>query len=136
MNLTDCMFCPPGMYCEGTGLDYPSGWCDEGFFCTGGSYAKRPFNVGVLVNNRYVIIIIIAHICNAPNTLFLGAVHIITPVIGFRLTRTQCMRILHSMGSIPASRHFKSATCSFNHINFRILPVTHLTLGWRVANVD
>ena len=57
-----------------------------------------------------IIIIIIAHIYNAPNTTFLGAEHIITPVIGFRLTRTQGMHILHSLGSIPASRHFTSAT--------------------------
>ena len=49
----------------------------------------------------------------------------ITPVIGFRLSHTQCMHTLHSLGSIPARRHFTSATCSSNHINFRILPGTH-----------
>ena len=38
-------------------------------------------------STRNVIIMIIAHIYNAPNTLFLGAAHTITPVIGFRLTR-------------------------------------------------
>ena len=27
-------------------------------------------------------------------------------------------------------------TCSSNHIKYRILPGTHLTPGWRVANVD
>ncbi|XP_071497013.1 uncharacterized protein [Diadema antillarum] len=53
-NLTDCLYCPPGMYCEGTGLDYPSGLCDEGFYCSGASPSKRPFDVGVLVNNSYV----------------------------------------------------------------------------------
>ena len=68
--------------------------------------------------------------------MFLGAVHNITPVIGFGLTRTQGMHILHSLGSILASRYFTSATCSSKHINFRILPGTHLTPGWRVANVD
>ena len=56
-----------------------------------------------------IIIIIIDHIYNAPNTLFLGTVYIITLVIGFRLTRTYCMHILHSLGSILASRHFTSA---------------------------
>ena len=35
--------------------------------------------------------------------------YIITPVIGFRLTCTQCMHIFHSLVSIPASHHFTSA---------------------------
>ena len=37
-------------------------------------------------------------------------IYIITPVIGFRLTRTQCMHILHSLGSIPARRLFYKRT--------------------------
>ena len=70
------------------------------------------FNLPFLsLTDTFIIIIIIAHIYNAPNTTFLGAEHIITPVIGFRLTCTQGMHILHSLGSIPASRHFTSATC-------------------------
>ena len=51
-------------------------------------------------------------------------------------TRTQGMHILHSLGKIPASRHLTSAIANSNHISFRILPGTHLTPGWRVANVD
>ena len=57
-------------------------------------------------------------------------IYIITPVIGFMLTRTQCMYILHSLGSIPARRHFYKRTLA-NHV-----PGTNLTPGWRVANVD
>ncbi|XP_033122761.1 uncharacterized protein LOC117121631 [Anneissia japonica] len=48
-NSTNCVHCPPGMYCEGSGLSLPSGWCDEGFYCSGGSNAKRPFDVGMTV---------------------------------------------------------------------------------------
>ena len=83
-----------------------------------------------------LLIIIIAHIYNAPNTLFLGAEHIITPVIGFRLTRTQGMHILHSLGSISASRHFTSAIANQTTLAFASYRVPILTPGWRVANVD
>ena len=58
-------------------------------------------------------------------------IYIITPVIGFRLTRTKCMHILYSLGEHSSQVSFLQA-----HICFRILPGTHLTCGWGVANVD
>ncbi|XP_077985306.1 uncharacterized protein LOC144439946 [Glandiceps talaboti] len=45
-NDTSCQLCPPGLYCEGSGLVYPSGLCDAGFYCSGGSDMNRPFDVG------------------------------------------------------------------------------------------
>ncbi|KAI8480901.1 hypothetical protein Bbelb_413740, partial [Branchiostoma belcheri] len=48
-NVSDCPACPPGMFCEGLGLVQPSGWCDEGFYCSGASSSHRPFDVGVTV---------------------------------------------------------------------------------------
>ncbi|XP_070551430.1 uncharacterized protein [Ptychodera flava] len=48
-NDTNCQYCPPGMYCEHSGLEYPSGLCDEGFYCSGGSDMQRPFDVGITV---------------------------------------------------------------------------------------
>ena len=65
------------------------------------------------------MIIIIAHIYNVPNTLFLGAAHIITQVIGFRLTRNTMY------AHFPLPGDHSSATCLSNHINFRILPGTN-----------
>ena len=64
--------------------------------------------------------------------MFLGAVHIITPVIGFiRLTRTSCMHILHLRGG------------AFRPVAILQAPLAHPTTstfafysGWRVANVD
>ncbi|KAE8295325.1 hypothetical protein D5F01_LYC06251 [Larimichthys crocea] len=32
-NLSSCWPCPPGHYCNSTGLSQPSGICDTGFFC-------------------------------------------------------------------------------------------------------
>ncbi|KAF0717142.1 hypothetical protein As57867_002460, partial [Aphanomyces stellatus] len=40
--MTDCNTCLPGMYCDGTALTNPSGPCDAGFYCTGGSYTSAP----------------------------------------------------------------------------------------------
>ena len=51
-------------------------------------------------------------------------IYIINPVIGFRLTRTQFMRILHSRGSIPARRHFYKRTLAnlttFTFASYRV----------------
>ncbi|XP_074158322.1 uncharacterized protein LOC141562243 [Sminthopsis crassicaudata] len=33
----DCSPCPPGHYCNATGLTAPSGLCSKGFFCLGGA---------------------------------------------------------------------------------------------------
>ena len=52
-NVTDqtsesaCKLCDPGKYCEGYARVYPNGYCDEGFFCSGGSWSKRPGDIGV-----------------------------------------------------------------------------------------
>lgn len=45
---TDCMDCPPGQYCEGTGNVFPTGFCDEGFWCGGKSFQRRPYDTGNL----------------------------------------------------------------------------------------
>ena len=41
-SVSDCVPCPGGQYCEGTGLDKPSGRCDPGFFCVRMAYSKAP----------------------------------------------------------------------------------------------
>nr|XP_002738967.1 PREDICTED: uncharacterized protein LOC100369241 [Saccoglossus kowalevskii] len=41
-----CELCPPGLFCESSGLSYPSGLCDEGYYCKGGSDMYRPFDIG------------------------------------------------------------------------------------------
>ena len=59
---------------------------------------------------------------------------IITPVIGFRINSTLRVHFLHSLGSIPASRHFTGEhKCQLNHNIVRILPGPHLTPGSRAA---
>lgn len=50
-NITSCKPCLPGQYCSGTANTIPDGDCDEGFFCTGGSFNKRPFDLGSLSGN-------------------------------------------------------------------------------------
>ncbi|KAF0752111.1 hypothetical protein AaE_006158, partial [Aphanomyces astaci] len=40
--MENCNTCLPGMYCDGTALTNPSGPCDAGFYCTGGSYTSAP----------------------------------------------------------------------------------------------
>lgn len=52
-NVTDqasessCKLCDPGKYCEGSARVWPNDLCDEGFFCSGGSWSKRPGDIGV-----------------------------------------------------------------------------------------
>nr|XP_006821767.1 PREDICTED: uncharacterized protein LOC100369099 [Saccoglossus kowalevskii] len=40
--LEDCLECPAGEYCESDGLEFTSGNCSEGWYCTGGSYTSTP----------------------------------------------------------------------------------------------
>ena len=39
-----CLDCTPGMFCEGHGLPEPSGPCDGGYYCSGGSWTKTPLS--------------------------------------------------------------------------------------------
>ncbi|PIK35709.1 hypothetical protein BSL78_27465 [Apostichopus japonicus] len=39
---SDCVLCLPGMYCEVPGLDWPTGPCDEGWYCINGSQFAQP----------------------------------------------------------------------------------------------
>ena len=41
-NVTDCLPCTAGYYCDAYGLDGPSGQCDAGHFCPGGQDSRRP----------------------------------------------------------------------------------------------
>ncbi|CAM9824345.1 unnamed protein product [Bubo scandiacus] len=36
-SLRECLDCPPGLYCDGTNNQAPSGPCEPGYFCTGGA---------------------------------------------------------------------------------------------------
>ena len=50
-NSSSCELCPPGMYCEGQGLEEPTGNCSAGWFCTGGSVSAKPLPTGKLTGN-------------------------------------------------------------------------------------
>ena len=39
---SDCVECPPGMFCMGTSNQAPDGQCHDGFFCATGSTAATP----------------------------------------------------------------------------------------------
>ncbi|ETE62183.1 Multiple epidermal growth factor-like domains protein 6, partial [Ophiophagus hannah] len=41
-NLSLCLLCTPGYFCDGTGLVSPAGLCDSGFYCSGGAISPRP----------------------------------------------------------------------------------------------
>lgn len=41
-NVSACLSCDPGFYCNSTGLDARTGPCLEGFFCTGGAFSSAP----------------------------------------------------------------------------------------------
>jgi hypothetical protein len=43
------MLCPPGHYCEADGLTVPSGLCEAGYFCKGGSIIATPFSSGEML---------------------------------------------------------------------------------------
>ena len=40
--LSACTVCLPGYYCEHTGLSYPSGLCNAGFYCKQGAEVANP----------------------------------------------------------------------------------------------
>ncbi|XP_023933458.1 uncharacterized protein LOC106181652, partial [Lingula anatina] len=40
-SLSDCLPCPGGQYCERQGLDYPTGLCSPGWYCSGNSSAAN-----------------------------------------------------------------------------------------------
>jgi hypothetical protein len=37
-----CLMCPPGKYCQTTGLEYPTGDCDPGHFCVQQASSRSP----------------------------------------------------------------------------------------------
>ena len=41
---SECLVCPPGMYCPSPGLNEPAGLCVEGHFCTLGATIPNPNN--------------------------------------------------------------------------------------------
>ena len=41
-SISDCKTCTPGMYCKSNGQAVPSGLCDGGWYCSGGSVSKTP----------------------------------------------------------------------------------------------
>ncbi|XP_070399343.1 multiple epidermal growth factor-like domains protein 6 [Nothobranchius furzeri] len=41
-NLSSCWPCPPGLYCNSSGLTHPSGPCEKGYYCSGGSMFSKP----------------------------------------------------------------------------------------------
>lgn len=45
-NVDNCTLCPPGHYCEADGMTAPSGLCEAGYFCKGGSIISTPFSSG------------------------------------------------------------------------------------------
>lgn len=42
MSVTECQSCLPGYYCDLPGLVYPTGVCNPGFYCAGGSNTSSP----------------------------------------------------------------------------------------------
>lgn len=39
---SDCKACQPGKFCDSQGLEYPTGDCDQGYFCTSGATTSSP----------------------------------------------------------------------------------------------
>lgn len=46
INVSGCFPCTPGRYCDRTGLTEPAGYCQGGFYCTGGASVPNPFPTG------------------------------------------------------------------------------------------
>ncbi|KAL2295830.1 hypothetical protein Nmel_017354, partial [Mimus melanotis] len=44
-SLQECLDCPPGLYCDGTNNQAPSGLCEPGYFCTGGAKSALQYVV-------------------------------------------------------------------------------------------
>ena len=53
-NINSCVSCPPGMYCEGEGNPQPTGPCDAGWYCSGGTAVSRPmeYNNAMMYQNN------------------------------------------------------------------------------------
>nr|XP_057935999.1 SCO-spondin isoform X4 [Doryrhamphus excisus] len=43
-NVSFCLLCPAGLYCNTTGLIQPSGLCYTGFYCSGGAVSPKPLD--------------------------------------------------------------------------------------------
>ena len=43
---TDCVPCEPGLYCETSGLTYPTGPCSQGWYCVRGAWSDKPTEIG------------------------------------------------------------------------------------------
>ncbi|KAM4567238.1 uncharacterized protein PAE49_010636 isoform 2-T2 [Odontesthes bonariensis] len=41
-NLSSCLPCPPGLYCNSTGLSQPLGLCEIGYYCSEGAVFSKP----------------------------------------------------------------------------------------------
>ena len=41
-KIDDCLQCPPGQFCEGYGLESPTGHCSARFYCPGGQNSSTP----------------------------------------------------------------------------------------------
>ncbi|XP_032305021.1 zonadhesin-like isoform X2 [Coturnix japonica] len=49
-SLGQCLDCPPGLYCDGTNTQAPSGPCEPGYYCTGGAKSALQH---VVMEGRY-----------------------------------------------------------------------------------
>ena len=63
-----CVQCLPGYYCEGEGLNEPSGVCDPGFYCAGGAAMKRPGDFGIVNIHAVNVSCYSQCVCPAINT--------------------------------------------------------------------
>jgi len=43
-NISDCISCPPGYYCNSTGLVSPTDLCNPGYFCANQAYLPNPID--------------------------------------------------------------------------------------------
>ncbi|KAF7668979.1 hypothetical protein LDENG_00271770 [Lucifuga dentata] len=41
-DMSSCWPCPPGLYCNSTGLIQPAGICETGYYCSGGAVSSMP----------------------------------------------------------------------------------------------
>ncbi|KAL4216939.1 hypothetical protein ACF0H5_023398 [Mactra antiquata] len=52
-SMIDCNICPPGMYCDATGLAAPTGACDAGYYCQEGTSSPHPDSQGPCPAGHY-----------------------------------------------------------------------------------
>jgi len=45
-ELTDCMDCTPGFYCDSLGQTQPTGPCDAGYYCDGADTSATAIDAG------------------------------------------------------------------------------------------